>query len=51
MRRRGRLADAIAKEHGFNGYSCLSFLELENASDEQVIFDYLNGQIKGADTH
>jgi len=50
MRMRGRLADKIAKESGFSGYSCLSFLELENAPDERVIFDYINAKIKDADT-
>ena len=38
LRRKGRLADEIAKAHGFSGYSCLSFLELENAADEREIF-------------
>ena len=45
MRQRGRLANEIAKEHGFNGYSSLSFRELENAVDERQVFDVLSGQI------
>jgi len=50
MRKRSRLADEIAKKNGFSGYSCISFLELENAPDERVIFDYINARIKAADT-
>ena len=51
QRSKGRLADSIAKQHGFNGYSCLSFIELENATDERVVFDALNQQIaEGANT-
>ena len=42
QRSKSRLADQIAKQHGFNGYSCLSFIELENAPDERVIFNALN---------
>ena len=45
QRQKGRLADAIAKENGFNGYSCLSFIELENSSDERYLFELLNQQI------
>ena len=50
MRKRSRLSDEIAKKNGFSGYSCISFLELENAPDERVIFDYINARIKAADT-
>lgn len=45
LRRKGRLADEIAKSHGYSGYSCLSFVELENSSDERQIFDLINAQI------
>lgn len=40
-----RLTNEIAKAHGYNGYVCLSFLELENAVDERPIFENLNRQI------
>jgi len=46
LRRRGRLANSIAQDHGFNGYSCLSYHELENAVDEGALFDQINSQIK-----
>ena len=45
MRARCRMADALAKEHGFSGYSCLSFEELENAPDEKVFFTHLNQRL------
>ena len=41
LRQRGRLAERLALSHGFNGYSCLSYVELERALDERVIFGKL----------
>ena len=41
LRQRGRLAERLALSHGFNGYSCLSYVELERALDERVIFGEL----------
>lgn len=38
MRARSRMADSLAREHGYSGYSCLSFEELENAPNEMVFF-------------
>lgn len=38
MRARSRMVDAVAKDHGYSGYSCLSFEELENAPNEMVFF-------------
>ena len=37
MRRRGRLADQLAKEAGYAGYSCISYIELEYAIDEREL--------------
>ena len=41
LRQRGRLAERLALSHGFAGYSCLSYIELERAVDERVIFNEL----------
>ena len=45
MRQKARLADKIAKEHGYSGYSAISFVELDNAQDERQMFDQINQQI------
>lgn len=41
MRQRGRLADKLARENGFTGYSCISYVELEYAIDENEQFNHL----------
>ena len=39
MRQRGRLADKLALELGYTGYSCISYVELEYAVDESEPFN------------
>lgn len=41
LRKRGRIAEKIALDNGFSGYSCLSYIELEYAMDENENFDNL----------
>jgi hypothetical protein len=41
MRQRGRLAEGLAKEHGFAGYTVVSFIELENAEDDGAAIEEL----------
>ena len=42
LRQKARLADKIAKEQGYSGYSAISFIELENAQDERQLFEQIN---------
>lgn len=39
LRQRGRLAEQLAKAHGFDGYHCLSYVELEYMRDEVQVID------------
>ena len=41
MRRRGRLAEEVAKEAGYAGYSCISYIELEYALDERDLLEHV----------
>ncbi len=47
MRQRGRLAERVAKQNGYSGYSCLSYIELEYALDEKMILESLVHDILG----
>lgn len=47
MRQRGRLAEKVAKQNGCSGYSCVSYIELEYALDEKMIFEGLVHDILG----
>ena len=41
LRQRGRLASRIATENGFDGYHCLSYVELEFITDEESVLNEL----------
>jgi hypothetical protein len=41
MRRRGRLAEEVAREAGYAGYSCISYIELEYALDERDLLEHV----------
>lgn len=47
LRQRGRIAWNLAREKGFDGYSCVSFLDLEYATDERQLLDNLVDEILG----
>jgi len=35
----------LAKERGFKGYECLSYVELEYAIDESIVLDHLVSKV------
>ena len=41
MRQRGRLAEKVAQDAGYAGYSCISYIELEYALDEREILEHV----------
>lgn len=47
LRQRGRLAWQLAREKGLDGYSCVSFVDLEQTTDEKHLLDGLVDEILG----